>query len=66
MTRQRNDVTTRDPAHLCSRVNFVSVFSLFWGFGKDSRHFLMEYNFLTLIDHFSKTNGILMLYLLVR
>ena len=27
---------------------------------------LMETNFLTLIDHFSKTYGILMLYLLIR
>ena len=62
-TRQRNDVTSRDPPHLYPWVDFVSVFD---GVGKVGRHFLMETNFLTLIDNFSKTSGILMLYLLIR
>ena len=64
-TRQRNDVTSRDPAHMYMYpwFDFVSVFG---GNGKVCRHFLMGNNFLTLIDHFSKTYGILMLYLLIR
>ena len=48
-TRQRNDVTSRDPAHLYPWVDFVSIFG---GFGKVGRHFSMKNNFLTLIDHF--------------
>ena len=36
------------------------------GVGKVGRHFLMENNFRILIDHFSKTYGILMPYLLER
>ena len=36
------------------------------GLGKLVDIFLMETIFLTLIDHFSKINGILMLYLLIR
>ena len=62
-TRQRNDVTSRDPAHLYPWVDFVSVFD---GVGEVGRHSLMETNVLTLIDHFSKIYGILMLYLLIR
>ena len=62
-TRQRNDVTSRDPAHLYPWVDFVSVFG---GVEKVGRHFFMETNFLTLTDHFSKTCGMLMLYLLIR
>ena len=60
--RQRNDVTLRDPAHLYPWVDFVYVPVFVW-FGKVGRHFLMKNNFLTLIDHFSKTYGTLMLYL---
>ena len=44
-----------EAAHLYPWVDFVSVFG---GFGKVGRHFLMENNFLTLFDHFSKTYGI--------
>ena len=62
-TRQRNDVTSCDPVHVYPWVEFVSVFG---GFGTAGRHFLTENNFLTLIDHFSKTYGILMLNLLKR
>ena len=36
------------------------------GLGKLVDIFFMETNFLTLIDHFSKIYGILMLYLLIR
>ena len=43
-------------------VDFVSAFD---GVGTVGRHFLMETNFLTLIDHFSKIYGILLLYLLI-
>ena len=62
-TIQRNDVTSRDPAHLYPWVDFMSVFG---GFGKVGRYLQMKNNFLTLIDQFSKTYGILMLYLLIR
>ena len=62
-TRQRDDVTSRDPAHLYPWVDFVSVFG---GLGKLVDIFVMKTNFLTLIDHFLKTRGILMLYLLIR
>ena len=44
------------PAHLYPWVDLVSVFG---GVGKVGRHFLMETNFQTLIDQFSKIYGIL-------
>ena len=62
-TRQRNDVTSRDPAHLYPWVDFVSVFC---ELGKLVDMFFMKNNFLTLVDHFLKTYGILMLFLLIR
>ena len=61
--RQRNDVTSRDPAHLYPWVDFVSVSG---GVGKVGRHFLIETNFLSLIDHVWKIYGILVLYLVIR
>ena len=63
-TRQRNDVTSRDPAHQYPWVDFVSVFG---GGGWESLStFLMENNFLTSLDHFSNTYRILTFYLQIR
>ena len=48
----------------CTPVLTLLVYLM--GLGKLVDIFLIETNFLTLIDHFSKIYGILMLYLLIR
>ena len=47
------EVNEREEIALYHRQFFVNIF-------------FMKNNFLTLVEHFSKTNGILMLYLLIR